>query len=61
MDAFKFTKAAADSGKESLIVVAIFLFIAALVIYRLNGKPEGLASKQSLIFLAMLLVGAVCC
>ncbi len=59
MDAFKFTKLAAESGKESLIAVAIFLIVAVLVIYRFSEKPEGLASKQGLIVLAVLLVGGV--
>ena len=59
MDAFKFTKLAADSGKESLIAVAIFLIVAVLIIYRFSGKPEGLMSKQGLIVLVVFLVGGV--
>lgn len=60
METFKYTKLAADSGKEGLIAIVIFLLVTGFVIYRLSGKTDGLTSKHSLIVIGfMMLCGGV--
>jgi len=56
METFKYTKLAADSGKEGLIAIVIFLLVTGFVIYRLSGKTDGLTSKHSLIVIGFMML-----
>ena len=56
MDTFKYTKLAAESGKDGLIAIGIFVVIAVFVIYKFNNRPEGFFDKTGLIILVIIIV-----
>ncbi len=59
MEAFKYTKLAAESGKDGLIALGIMALIAAFILFKLSAKPEGLFSKSNMLILICMGVFAV--
>lgn len=59
MEAFKYTKLAAESGKDGLIALGIIAIIAVFVIFKLSARPEGLFSKSNMMILTVMAVFAV--